>query len=255
MSSSNFYLEREMRLYKNGSFQPMNDLLVLEVPLQVVLNNVNQVIMACSPEGFEELAVGFLISEGILSRTDVIQSIDVEEQTVYIKTNRPLGEVKVQQSVFINTCSGRGLGQEPLVSASYDRNYTFNPANLLELIRKLDETSYTFQRTGGVHSAALGGGTDLILRYEDIGRHNAVDKVLGQSYLKQIPLYDKCLVLSGRIAGEIVIKSIRHGIPLILSRSAPTFRAVELADKAGLTIIGFARGEKFNAYCHWDRIA
>jgi FdhD protein len=130
----------------------------------------------------------------------------------------------------------------------------YSPAHLLKVINELDATSYTFQQTGGVHSAGLADNRQLLFRYEDIGRHNAVDKVIGQAFLQQIDLSDKCLLLSGRIAAEILMKTARNGIPLILSRSAPTMMAVETAEKLGLTVVGFARGQRFNLYCQSERI-
>jgi voltage-gated potassium channel Kch len=94
-----------------------------------------------------------------------------------------------------------------------------------------------------------------LVRYEDIGRHNAVDKVIGHAFLRQIPLHDKCLFLSGRIASEILYKVARAGFPMIVSRSAPTFKAVEQAEQLGITVVGFARGPRFNLYCHEHRVA
>ena len=119
----------------------------------------------------------------------------------------------------------------------------------------MDASSQTFKQTGGVHSAGLADNQQLLFRFEDIGRHNAVDKVIGQAFLQQIDLSDKCLLLSGRIAAEILIKAARNGIPFLLSRSAPTLKAVEMAEEIGLTVIGFARGQRFNLYCQGEGIS
>jgi FdhD protein len=122
------------------------------------------------------------------------------------------------------------------------------------LISLLEEKSVTFRRTGGVHSAALADSNGLIARYEDVGRHNAVDKSLGYALLNQIDPNDKILVLSGRIASEILLKAARSRIPMFLSRSAPTYLAVELANKLGITVVGFARGEQLNVYSYMERV-
>ncbi|HWP96320.1 MAG TPA: formate dehydrogenase accessory sulfurtransferase FdhD [Syntrophomonadaceae bacterium] len=256
MPPSRFFIERTMRLYENNDFHTISDPLVLEVPMKIVVNGRNLATLACSPEAFEELAVGFLISEGLLSGTDKVNKITVDQNTVYIELDcLPEAQTK-EEGRFINTCSGRGLQSDPISQPipMCDNGYRFSAQNLLHLITSLDETSFTFQRTGGVHSAALGWGSELLIRYEDIGRHNAVDKVFGRAYLNHVPLYDKCLLLSGRIAAEIVSKALRHGVSLVVSRSAPTLRAVELAEASGMTIVGFARGKRFNTYCHWERI-
>lgn len=245
-----------MQVYENNAFYSVSDSLVPEIPLKIVLNGQNLATMACSPEGYRELALGFLISEGLMSRTDQLINIVVDREIVYVEVDSPAARQVMSKAPFINTCSGRGMGDDPVSPAIpvSQSDYRFSAQNLLKLITKLDRTSFTFQKTGGVHSAALGWEEDLLIRYEDIGRHNAVDKVFGRAYLDKVPLYDKCLVLSGRIAAEIVSKAIRHGVPLILSRSAPTLRAVELADASDMAIVGFARGERFNAYCHWEKI-
>ncbi len=126
---------------------------------------------------------------------------------------------------------------------------------LLHLIGLLEEESTTFRKTGGVHSAALGDSKGMLVRYEDIGRHNAVDRILGYAFLNRIDPKDKCLLLSGRISSEILIKAAHYGIPVVVSRSAPTFLAVELADEFNLAVVGFARGERLTVYSHPERVS
>lgn len=256
MVSAQFFVERRMEKYEQKHLSTINDPLVVEVPLTIILNGVELVTMACSPDAFQELAVGYLLSEGILTQKSEINKIDIDGCTIQIKAE---GVAYCTNSTgrSLNTCSGKGFkiactNSEEEIACS-NKQY-FEAENLLNLVRILDETSVTFKRTGGVHSAALGQNSELLIRYEDIGRHNAVDKVFGNAFLNKICVNDKCLVLSGRIASEILIKALQNGVPLILSRSAPTLKAVELADKYGLTIIGFARGNRFNVYTHSERI-
>jgi FdhD protein len=122
------------------------------------------------------------------------------------------------------------------------------------MINQLEDKSVTFHRTGGVHSAALADASGLLCMYEDIGRHNAVDKVLGYAFINNISTDDKCLLLSGRIASEILIKAARGNIPLVLSRSAPTGLTIELADEMDIAVVGFARGQRFSIYSHKEKI-
>lgn len=256
MASAQFFFERCITKYDQKHLSNVDASLVIEIPLTIILNETELVTMACSPDAYAELAVGYLLSEGILSRESKIKEIDIDDHTVWIKAE---GVAPCPDSTgrTLNTCSGKGykLACTAQEEMSYSGQESFKAENLLDLIRILDETSVTFKRTGGVHSAALGRGSELLIRYEDIGRHNAVDKVFGSAFLKGINVNDKCLVLSGRIASEILIKAYRNGVPLILSRSAPTLKAVELADQFGLTIVGFARGSSFNIYTHSDRIS
>ena len=119
----------------------------------------------------------------------------------------------------------------------------------------MQDKALLFKSTGGVHSAAIAERDQILFYSEDIGRHNAVDKIVGECILKDISLEDKILLTSGRISSEIVIKGAKLGLPLIVSRSAPTSLAVELARETGITLVGFARGKRLNIYSHSVRIA
>lgn len=246
--------ERTMKRYDRGQFRTISDALVVEVSIKLILNGSELAVLACSPEAFEELTVGYLLSEGIIADYDDLAGIRVEGENVHIQLRN--FKESIPSRGYISSCSGKRLPSDynrpDLIQDGSEQR--FSAGNLLSLIGQLDEKSATFRRTGGVHSAALGFGDTLLLRYEDIGRHNAVDKVLGRTFISRTPPTDKCLVLSGRIAWEIVWKAAQSHIPLILSRSAPTLKAVEWAEQLGLTLVGFARGERFNVYSHWERV-
>ncbi len=242
---------RSIRVYDHGSCQAIDDQLVAEELLRIVVNGDLLVSLACSPEYITQLAVGYLLSEGLVhSPEDILNLNVVPPLTVEVETRDPLNRQSLNK---INTCMGRSSAAQPS-PLPIDCPVPWKPDHILSLIKELDDSSFTFQRTGGVHSAALGAQTGTLVRYEDIGRHNAVDKVMGYAFLERIPLQDKCLLLSGRIASEILLKVARLGIPMIISRSAPTYKAVEMADQLGVTIVGFARGQKFNLYTHDHRV-
>lgn len=246
--------EREIKIFNQGNWSLRKDQLVIEATLKIILNGIELVNIACSPEDTTQLAIGYLLSEGYLESPADIRSFN-DDDPCCIKVET-VSEIDLScDSIRINTCLGRGRFHAPLqplpVGAERVR---YTPGHLLKVINELDMTSYTFQQTGGVHSAGLADNQQMLFRFEDIGRHNAVDKVIGQAFLQQLDLSDKCLLLSGRIAAEILMKTARNGIPLILSRSAPTMMAVETAEKLGLTVVGFARGQRFNLYCQSERI-
>ncbi len=129
----------------------------------------------------------------------------------------------------------------------------------LDDIRRLLVTfrniSALYQETGGVHSAALSDGKDILLFSEDIGRHNAVDKLIGKAFLRSISLEDRVLLTSGRVTSEIVTKAARSRFPILVSRAAPSCMAISIAEDAGITLIGFARGDRMNIYTWPNRIA
>lgn len=246
--------EREVRVFDRDRLSLKKDCLVAEENLRIVLNGVELVSIACTPKDTVQLAMGYLLGEGYIKTPADIQEIrDEDPLRIQVETR---SEIDLNQnSIRINTCLGRGssnMQTQPL--PKWENSLRYAPAHLLRIINQLDAESFTFQRTGGVHSAGLADNRQMLFRFEDIGRHNAVDKVIGEAFLREIDLSDKCLLLSGRIAFEILMKTARNKIPFILSRSAPTLLAVETAEKLGLTVVGFARGQRFNLYCHGERI-
>ncbi|NLX89260.1 MAG: formate dehydrogenase accessory sulfurtransferase FdhD [Syntrophomonadaceae bacterium] len=245
---------REVTAYDSGQVTLSLEPLVTERYLKVKLNGEEVVRLASSPHAGRELAVGYLISEGILDPDGSLLSIDEPESDVVEIVMEAPPRGYTQSVRTINTCIGRGYGAVKPLQQQPPGKGLFTPEQLLAIISELDEKSYTFKKTGGVHSAGLGGPDGLIQRFEDIGRHNAVDKVFGYAFLNRIPLHDKCLVLSGRVAFEILQKAAHNRIPFILSRSAPTLLTVDRARELGITVVGFARGQRFNVYSHPERV-
>jgi FdhD protein len=129
-----------------------------------------------------------------------------------------------------------------------------NFSTIVDLINKSKQHSRLYKSTGGAHGCALSDTNDVFIFSEDIGRHNAIDKVIGKCILDDIPLHDKVLFTTGRISTAILMKPLRAGIPIIISRSAPTLEAIDIANLYGITMVGFARGRKMNIYSHEERI-
>ncbi|NPV93342.1 MAG: formate dehydrogenase accessory sulfurtransferase FdhD [Firmicutes bacterium] len=262
MEGNPTYIKREILVCRDGVFESKQDEVVIEKPLTVFLNHNELATLICSPGGLPELTVGFLISEGLIQdRSDIadIRCQD-EEGLIWLETTRPIAQTNNFLRRHIASCCGKGRAGLYFINDArqlqpVSSDYQIGIKDLYEFMRLLDDRSDTFRKTGGVHSAALAEKSGLIVCYEDIGRHNAVDKVLGYAFLKQIPTDDKCLLLSGRIASEILIKAARSGIPLILSRSAPTELTIELAEELQICVVGFARGKKLNIYTHPSRVA
>ncbi|HBI27870.1 MAG TPA: formate dehydrogenase accessory sulfurtransferase FdhD, partial [Peptococcaceae bacterium] len=125
---------------------------------------------------------------------------------------------------------------------------------VLKLTAALQDRSRLFQHTGGVHNAALAQGEEIIIFQEDIGRHNTLDKIHGQCFLEEIPRENKMIIFSGRVSSEILLKTARMRVPILVSRSAPTDLAIKLADELQITVLGFVRGERLSIYTHQERI-
>ncbi|MCL6635512.1 MAG: formate dehydrogenase accessory sulfurtransferase FdhD [Peptococcaceae bacterium] len=247
--------------YGNGVFSTGDDLVVREAPVTLFLNDQEFVTLVCSPGDLRELAVGFLCAEGVLQKREDLKDITINESggLIWVETagEPPSGETFLRR--YITTCCGRGRASFYFVNdargiAPVTSGLRVKPAEILSLCGELEKRSALFRQTGGAHSAALCAGNAVLFFYEDIGRHNAVDKIFGRCFLEGVPLGDKIMVISGRISSEILIKAARMGVPLLVSRAAPTELAVTLAADLGVTVVGFARHERLTVYAHAGRV-
>ncbi|OPY58546.1 MAG: formate dehydrogenase accessory protein [Pelotomaculum sp. PtaU1.Bin035] len=247
--------------YNKGNMQSVSAFVVNEIPLTIFLNDTELATLICSPGAYKELAAGFLLSEGLVKNLADIKEIIFNDNDglLWVETTHPVPRAESFLRRQIASCCGKGRASLYFVNDAsqlqpVQSSNQFAAPRLSRLIGLLEEGSAVFRKTGGVHSAALADNTELLVTYEDIGRHNAVDKVLGHVLLNRIVTGDKCLLLSGRVSSEIVIKACHSGVPLVLSRSAPTYLAVELADEFGIALVGFARGESLNIYSHSEKV-
>ncbi len=260
IDSQPLYKSRRLHVYNQGKLIEKNDPVVIETQLHLTINDEPAADLVCSPQAFAELAVGYWLSESVLKDYQDLHGLrfDDQQQTLHLYTNQPWSISQAQNFRQVNSCAGRGRQGLQTTTAGIDPvkndKVFFSAEQIFAMIEELENRGGTFRLTGGTHSAALGSQGKLLFSYEDIGRHNAVDKVFGHAFLQQIPLYDKCLVLSGRIASEILLKAARRNVALVVSRSAATGMAIDLAQELGITMVGFTRGDKFNIYCHRQRI-
>jgi len=243
------YKTREITVYRQEGVQLIEDFVVEETPLTLFLNHTELATMICSPGNYKELGVGFLFSEGLLQDPSEIQSISCREEDglLWIETSKPIPQTGGFLRRHIASCCGKSRAGLYFINDArqlkpVQSQTQFKANHLLEMIKRLEELAVTFHLTGGVHSAALADHSHILSRYEDIGRHNAVDRILGHILLNSIRTDDKFLLLSGRIASEILIKATRANIPLIVSRSAPTGLTIDLAEEMNIAVVGFARG-------------
>src|SRR5208283_1025374 len=243
------------------SKQAGEDIVVKEMPLTILLNGRELVTLLCSPANLKYLAIGFLLSEGLLhSRSDIKRIIDDEQRgIVRVETITDLdGEEEQVFKRIITPGCGRGAAFYSAADAigmnGVKSDLQVTGAEILGLMNQFQHRSETYRSTGGVHSAALCDNNILNIFSEDIGRHNAIDKIFGQFIWEGMPTTDQIILTSGRISSEIVIKIARNNVPILASKSAPTNTAVKLADLLGITLIGFVRGTHMNVYSHHRRI-
>ncbi|MBI5829949.1 MAG: formate dehydrogenase accessory sulfurtransferase FdhD [Chloroflexi bacterium] len=238
----------------------MIDTVAAERSILLKINGEPVVSLLCTPSDIDALAVGFLISEGFLSAASQPRSVAFDEKKleVAVEAELPAGWRDMTESRAITPGCGRGVTFTASSGAARLKAVKSRVKSNLPEIRAIVETfrrqSLLYASTGGVHSAAIFGGKIMLFFAEDIGRHNAVDKVIGMAALSGALLDDKILVSSGRVSGEIMTKVVRSGIPVIVSRGAPTCVSVSRAEDSGVTLVGFARGNRMNIYSHPWRI-
>jgi len=229
--------------------EKLKDRIVCEVPLTILVNGKELVTLQCSPDKLEYLAIGFLLSEGFIKKGTEIKHISLN--------NFPTVKNHPFKRVIGSGCSGavtfyRDIDAQDCAPVKSQVKYSHK--EIVNLMRELQERSLTFKDTGGVHSCALCNQEGIEIFAEDIGRHNAVDKVFGECFIKSISTQNKAILTSGRVSSEILIKVAKRKIPIIASHSAPTDLAVGLAKKLNITLIGFVRGNRMNIYTHDYRI-
>jgi FdhD protein len=242
----------------NESWEEISDSIIVEKPLKIYINEQFYTVMMCTPSEAIELAVGFLFSEGIITSVDSIKSIEEKfNDRVCVILNQ---DIKIDFDAVQATTSGCGKGSiqlrfiEGWGIKAVNNNNQFSYRAILKLMKEFNSKSELFRDTGGVHSCSICDSEGILLFSEDIGRHNALDKVIGKALMNKVNLQDKLIMTTGRISSDIIIKAMKAGIPTIVSHSAPTELAIEIAQSANLTVIGFARGLRMNIYCGVERI-
>ena len=233
---------------------------VAEFPLTVVVNGEEMATLVCSPSDMEELVVGFLTAEGVLRRGEKITRlfVDVEEGVATVEAPDRVGAMEQEMfgMRYVGSCCGKSrtgfyFANDARTAREVESELTLGTEDAFRLMEELQDASPLFSRTGGVHNAGLATleeGVHVVRT--DIGRHNTLDKLYGHALRNDVPLEERIIVFSGRISSEILLKVSKMASPVLLSKSAPTALALEMADDLGVTTVGFLRRETMNVYTH-----
>jgi len=223
-----------------------------ESPVTIILNNQELVTLLCSPIDLKYLIIGYLYSEGFIDNKDEIESVLVDDKNgiVRVKTikDKPIIQFNQYKRMITSGC-GRGVSfysEADIDIQRVDSQKQVSSKHIIELVREFQISSQIYKETHGVHSAALCDEKRIIVFNEDIGRHNAIDKVFGKCVLEDIPIDNLMVITSGRISSEIIYKVAKRHIPILISISAPTDLGVRTAEKLGITLISSVRGKKMN---------
>jgi FdhD protein len=258
---------------RDGMRSERADTLVTEEPLEIRAQGPDQeavrvAVTMRTPGGDFELAAGFLFTEGLIDAGDLrrvayCDDVDDEEQrynVVTVTLERPFDETRLSRNFFATSscgvCGKASLDDVVVRCDVVPMRFTVGSGIVVTLPDRLRAAQRVFERTGGLHAAGLftGDGDPITVR-EDVGRHNAVDKVIGEQLLAgRVPCSDRVLQISGRASFEIVQKAAVAGIPVVSAVSAPSSLAVEAGDRLGVTVVGFVRDGRCNVYSHPGRI-
>jgi len=230
-----------------------------EFMFTIFLNDRELATILCSPKNLHYLAVGFLASEGILKSRDEIKKMEIDDWlgTAHMEIEGDkTADDSITKRLIASGCGGAATFYSLADAATpkVESTMKISPDEVFALVSEFQHGSQLYLATHGVHSAALADRKDIIVFSEDIGRHNAIDKIFGKCILEDMPTNDRIIISSGRISSEISHKVAKRGIPIIVSLSAPTSLGLKTADKLGITLIGSVRGKRMNVYTHPDRI-
>ena len=266
MTNGTSRTDRVLRYSRGGSTEQV-DQLAAEEPLEIRIEGHSVAVVMRTPGHDRELAAGFLVTENLIRSPEEIFDITLcgssaADQVVNVALRNPAAfdPSKLTRHVFSSSscgvCSKATIDAVRQQFAPVESHARLNASTLLAMPARLRANQQTFEQTGGLHACGLFdvAGSLLELR-EDVGRHNALDKLIGHALLERaLPLRDRVLFLSGRVSFEMMQKALAAGIPIVAAISAPTTLAIDFARESNQTLIGFVRGETMNVYAGAERV-
>ena len=241
-----------MRTYfqlKGGRFQEVKAEVVREQPLTVYVNGERFLTLLCSPFDLEPLVLGYLWMEKVIAGLDEVASLSVSEVDgrADVTLTRPV--TLPTERILTSGCGGGITFRiDPRLFPRVRSTLKVKPEALAARLHDLLRDARHYHASRGIHGAALADADRVLLVAEDVGRHNAVDKLKGLALLRGLPTDDRILLSTGRVSSEMLLKAARMGVPLIASRTSPTEMAVALAEQLGITVAGYVRGDALNLY-------
>ncbi|WP_170000844.1 formate dehydrogenase accessory sulfurtransferase FdhD [Campylobacter sp. RM16189] len=238
-----------------------DDILVREIKLEIQINDRRFGAMMATPVDQETLAVGYLISENIIAKASDISDVKLDDDGLSVKITAKVNEGSMkrfdEEAIIISGC-GRGqtanIDPEAMSARVVKADIKFKKDEILKQMRQFYTQCELYEMTGCVHTAKLYVDENTFFIGEDIAQHNTIDKAVGKACLAGVDLSKTFLMVSGRLSSEMVAKAVMHGVPALVSRTAPTSLGVLIARKFNLTLCGFARGENMNVYSGLERI-
>ena len=245
----------QYRQYRSGRWEVVDAGIVTETPVSLTVNGDVWLTFMCTPNQLEALAAGFLFNEGVIQSADQIADLRLCAQgdNVDVWLHQPAE--KPEQWRRTSGCTG-GFTATDVTQVDPVRlnGFAIHPKTVGTLIEQLFESQDLYRQVGGVHTSALSDGQQIWAMAEDIGRHNSLDKLAGLCLLEGIAISRRILLTTGRISSEMLQKSARMQASIMISRTSPSSLSIELAQKWGITLIGYARRDRYNVYSWPERI-
>ncbi|WP_373231467.1 formate dehydrogenase accessory sulfurtransferase FdhD [Cohnella sp.] len=262
-TTNGFVLNRHKVIrYLDHQWSETDDDIAVEYPLTIVVDGEEFATMVCTPTHLEELVYGFLASEGLIRYANEVLSLSIDESRGYayvVLKNKKTINKDYYSKRFIGSCCGKSrqfyFKNDVRTARTVMSRTQITVEQCFARMKEMQEQSRDFLVSGGVHNAAMCTPEGLIIARTDIGRHNALDKIFGYCLQNRVKPSDKLIVFSGRISSEVLLKAAKIGVGIVLSKSAPSTLALDLADELGITTVGFIRGSSLNIYTHPERIA
>lgn len=253
---------RTAHLWRDGVISAIEVPVVREIAVNLRLNGREIITLLASDDALDFLAAGFLKAEGFISRREQISAIKIDPQGEGVDVEAtgvdPLAENLFERRAVTSGC-GKGTTFTHALDALQARPAPAGPrvsaGQIRHLMHGLLHGSELYRAAGAVHSAALATTEEIVIFRDDIGRHNAVDKIHGECFLSDLPVGDKLLLTTGRVSSEILVKTAKLGVAILVSRSSPTDLALELAVRIGITVVGQVRGGSFTIYTGEERVS
>ncbi len=241
--------------YYDAERRPVRGVVPVEEVITLYVNGQPLVSLMCTPTQLEELALGFLFNEGLIEGPDEVAVLELcgGERCLDIWLEHDIEAPKLR--VITSGCSG-GTTFEDVTSVHHrvESGLRVTPQQVTQLMEELSRATVLYHRAGGIHGAALAEEGRLLCTAEDVGRHNALDKIAGICLRQGQPMQDRVLLTTGRVSSEMVNKIARMGVPIVISRTSLTSLSVQLARAWGVTLIGYTRRRSFRVYAGAERV-
>ena len=240
--------------YSEDKWQPQTAQVPLEQAVTLIVNGKPWMEMLCTPAMIAELAVGFLYNERLINSAEEIIRVHVCDTADFVEIDTALPINKPTTWIKTTGCGGGQTAQrldQPDKPTLND--VTLNAKTISNLLAKFLDTQHTQTTSRGIHCSAISDGEEILILADDIGRHNTLDKLTGHILLNEPSLNPFILLTTGRISSEMLQKSARMGVSVVISLTSPNTATIQLAENWGITLIGYARGSRFNIYSHPER--